>query len=238
MAMQWPVQKIDLINRALANTGNNLVNVLEDGSDEYTVCSPAYEDGLACLIEESNWGFATKVAILAASPTAPADTDWDTAYPLPADLVHIVWVKINLSADDPVSSVVNQPCLYDILNGQLVLNAQGGPPPPASPQTPAQVTMKYVSTDNADPVVGTPLFVRALTMYVLAGIYRGLHGDAAEGAKMFQAAEAMAQRARSRYDQQKPKRALWNSRISASRRVPRPWPPRGNNSWGGGGVPR
>jgi hypothetical protein len=225
MSFQWPVAKLDLINRALAITGDNLVAVLEDGSDEYNVCSPAYEDGLAVLIEEHNWGFCTKVATLVPSPTAPADTDWDTAYPLPADLIHIVWVKINLNTTDPAATLVNNPTLYDILNGQLVVNAQGGPPPPATPVTPAAVTMKYASSDNADPVVGTPLFVRALSLYVMAGIYRGLHEDAGNADKMFKAAEAIAQRARTRYDQQKPKRDLWRSRISSARRVRRPhWP--------------
>lgn len=232
---EWPVSKISLINRALATTGNNLVSVLEDGSDEYNVCSPAYEDGLACLIEEANWGFCTKVAALTASPTPPADTAWDTAYVLPADLVHIVWIKINQNTSDPVGGLLNQLTLWDILAGQLVVNAQGGPPPPDPPVTPAIITMKYASSDNADPTAGTPLFVRALTLFVMAGIYRGLHGDREEGAKMFAAADAIAQRARSRYDMQKPKRQLWNSRITASRRVRRPWPPVGNNSWGGGG---
>lgn len=237
MSFQWPVSKLDLINRALAVTGNNLVNVLEDGSDEYNVCSPAYEDGLAVMIEESNWGFCTKVATLIPSPTAPADTDWDTAYPLPPDLIHIVWVKINQNTSDPAANQTNHPTLYDILAGQLVINARGGPPPPSAAQTPAIVTIKYASSDNADPVAGTPLFVRALNLYVMAGIYRGLHGDPGNADKMFGEAEAIAQRARTRYDQQKPKRAFWNSRITASRRARRPWPPSGNDSWGGGGIP-
>lgn len=237
MSFQWPVSKLDLINRALAVTGNNGIATLEDGSDEYAVCSPAYEDGLAVMIEEANWGFCTKVATLVASPTAPADTDWDTAYPLPADLVHIVWVKINQNTSDPSSGQTNQLTLYDILANQLVINAQGGPPPPSPSQTPATVTMKYASSDNADPTAGTPLFVRALNLYVMSGIYRGLHGDTGNADKMFAEAEHIAQRARSRYDQQKPKRAFWNSRITASRRVRRPWPPTGNDSWGGSGIP-
>lgn len=236
-SLQWPVSKLDCINRALAVTGNNLVSVLDDGSVEYGVCSPAYEDALAVLLEESNWGFCTKVSVLTASPTAPADTDWDTAYVLPADLIHIVWVKINQNTDDPVSGQTNQLTLYDILAGQLVINAQGGPPPPATPQTPASVTMKYVSTDNADPTVGTPMFVRALTSYVMSAIYRGLHEDNAAAKEAWQAAEATTQRAKTRYDQQKPKRAFWNSRITAARRVRRPWPQIGNGSWGGGGIP-
>lgn len=233
--MQWPISKLDLINRALATTKNNLVNILEDGSTEYNVCSPAYEDGLACLIEEANWGFCTKVSTLTASPTAPADTAWDTAYVLPADLIHIVWVKTNQASTD--TSNINVPLLYDILAGQLVCNAQGGPPPPSPPVTPAVITMKYASSDNAAAEVGTPLFVRALTFYVMAGIYRGLRDNPSESAKMFDAAEKIAQRARSRYDQQKPKRQFWNSRITASRRVRRPWPQLGNDNWSGSNTP-
>lgn len=229
MSYQWPIDKLTLVNRALAVTGNNLVNVADDGSNEWTVCSPAYEDGLAVLCEEANWGFITKVATLTPSPTAPADTAWDTAYPLPSDLIHIVWVRINQGT----TGGVGQSALYDILNGQLVINARGGPPPPVPPNTPWVVTMKYASQDKADPVNGTPLFVRALNLYVMAGLYRGLHGDPAEADKMFAAAEVIAQRARTRYDQQKPKRQLWNSRVMIARRIRHPYPPIGNNSWGG-----
>ncbi len=221
MAFQWPCDKLTLLNRALAVTKCNPVAVLEDGSVEYNVCSPAYEDGLACLIEEANWGFCTKVAILQPSPTAPDDNDWDTAYPLPNDLVHIIWVKINQN-EDPTSTQ-SRPVLYDILDNELVVNAQGGPPPPDPAVTPFQITMKYASTLNNAPEAGTPLFVRALTMYVMSGIYRGLRDNPTEAAKMFQAAEAIAQRSRTRYDMQKPKRSLWRSQISAARstRLPR-----------------
>lgn len=237
MAFTWPVSKLDLINRALAVCGDNLVAVLEDGSDEYNVCSPAYEDALAVLFEDYNWGFATQVTTLTPSPTAPADTAWDTAFPLPEDLVHLIWVKISDNVADPTANPTNHPTLYDILAGQLVLNAQGGPPPPDPAQTPATVTIKYVSLTDADVVGSTPLFVRAVQAFVMSAIYRGLHNDNAEASRLWQAAEGFAQRSRTRYDQQKPKRAFWNSRITASRRVRRPWPPMGNNSWGGSGTP-
>ena len=58
----------------------------------------------------------------------------------------------------------------------------------------------------------------------------------AEADKMWQAGELYSQRARTRYDQQKPKRAFWNSRITAARRVRRPWPP-SPVGWGGSGIP-
>jgi len=232
MAMEWPVDKLSLINRALTITGNYTVNVADDGSDEWNVCSPAYESGLALMMEDHGWGFATKViANLPASPTAPTNTQWDTAYPLPSDLLHIIWVQINQS-----TAQLGQQTPYDIEDGKIVLNAQGGPPPPSSPVTPATVSLKYVSITNADPVNATPLFVVALQSFVMSGIYRGLHEDIAEADKMWQAGELYSQRARTRYDQQKPKRSFWNSRITASRRIRRPWPP-SPGGWGGGGTP-
>lgn len=232
MSMQWPVSKLDLINSALTITGNTPVNVADDGSDEWLVCSPAYERGLALMMEDHGWGFATVVnANLPASPTAPANTQWDTAYPFPSDLLHLIWVRIASVASD-----LGAQTPYDIENGKLVLNARGGPPPPTTTVTPALVSIKYVSTTNADPTGATPLFVVALQAFVMSGIYRGLHEDTANADALWKAGEAYSQRARSRYDQQKPKRSLWNSRITAARRIRRPWPP-SPGGWGGGGIP-
>ena len=238
MPFEWPVDKLTLINRALLQTGNNQCAVSDDGSDEWNVASPAYESALAVLIEDHSWGFGTVVnPNLPASPTAPKNTMWDTQYPLPADLVHLIWVKINQDTVDPVSSTVALPTLYDIEGGMLVVNAQGGPPPPATPQTPAIISIKYVSSNVSDPTSATPLFVLALQAFVMSGIYRGLHEDTAEADKMWKAGEMFAQRARSRYDQQKPKRAMWNSRITAARRIRRPWPQMGIDSWSGSNSP-
>jgi hypothetical protein len=50
-------------------------------------------------------------------------------------------------------------------------------------------------------------------------------------------AKAMLQEARTVYDQQKPKRQFWNSRMGASRRIRRPWPPIGIGGWNGNGGP-
>lgn len=232
MSVEWPVDKVSLINSALALTGNNLVATADDGSDEWNVASPAYERALALMMEDHGWGFATKVvANLAPSPTAPANVQWDTQYPLPNDLLHLIWVRVFSNAPN-----IGSQAPYDIEGGFLVLNAQGGPPPPSPAQTPATVSIKYLSTTSADPANATPLFVVALQAFVMSGIYRGLHEDVGEADKMWQAGEMYSQRARTRYDQQKPKRAFWNSRITAARRVRRPWPP-SPPGWGGGGVP-
>lgn len=214
MPLQWPVDKLTLINRALAQTGDNGVNVLEDGSDEYSVCSPAYEDALAVMLEEHGWVNATKVSgALVPAGNVPTDAEFDTAYDMPNDLLHLIWVRLGLV-----------PAIYSILDGQIVVLRFGN----------GAVTIKYVSTDNSDPTAGTPMFVRALTGYVMAAIYRSLHQDAGEAARMFAMADALCQRARTRSDQQKPKTQLWNSRITMARQVRHPWQriPRG---WGGTG---
>ena len=162
MAFEWPLDKLSLVNSSLALTGDNLVAAADNGSDEWTVASPAYERGLAFAIESHSWGFATLVAVLQPSPTQPPDTDWDTAYPLPSDLVQLIWAKVNQNTLNPTDSFSNQLTLWgiEVVGGKtcLVINAQGGPPPPIPPATPAQVTIKYISNQGAlaDSTNGTP----------------------------------------------------------------------------------
>lgn len=221
---EWPVDKLGLINSALSECGDNLVNVADDGSAEWNTTSPAYERAIAYMMENHGWSSDTLVATLTASATAPSDDQFDTAYDFPEDFVHLLWVRL---ADAPV--------VYDILNNQVVLNAQGGPPPPSPAVTPGVVTIKYVRQNSAVQH-GTPTFVASLQLFVMSAIYRGLHEDTGEADKMWQMARLMLQEARTRHDQQKPKRAMFNSKIMASRRVRRPWPstPTG---WGGTGIP-
>jgi len=243
MAYQWPLDELAVINSALAATGDNTVNAANNGSDEWNVCDPAYQRGISYASESHGWGFASLVVTLQPSPTPPQDTNWDTAYPIPIDCVHIIWLKINQDTTDPANTQTNQFTLYDIMGTPtgpvIVTNAQGGPPPPQPPLTPATITLKYVSNAGAlcDATNGTPTLILALQSFVMSGIYRGLHEDPAEGDKMWQAGEMMLQRARTRYDQQKPKRAFFNPRITASRRVRRPWPPVGIGGWGYPGPP-
>ncbi len=244
MSYTFPIDKLGAINAALAFTGDNTVNVAEDGSDEWNVCSPAYERAIGYIMESHSWGFASQVVTLQPSPTAPQDQAWDTAYPLPADCTHVLWLKINQDTTAaPDTSTTPSLLLYDIAgtpNGPVIVcNAQGGPPPPSPPVTPAAITLKYISNAGplSDSTSGTPTLIAALQDFIMSAIYRGLHEDPGEGDKMWQAGEAMLQRARTRYDQQKPKRQFFNSRMEASRRIRRPWPPLGNDNWGGGGIP-
>jgi len=244
MAYQFPLDKLGVINSALSATGDNTVNVADDGSDEWEVCSPAYERALGYIMESHSWGYAAQVVTLQPSPTAPQDVNWDTAFPIPPDCVHIIWVKINQDIGlSPPAVTTFSPLLYDIMGTPtgpvIVCNARGGPPPPVLPVTPAAVTLKYISNAGilTDSTSGTPTMIVALESFVMSAIYRGLHEDPAEADKTFQAAGMLLQQARTRYDQQKPKRQFFNSRMYAARRIRRPWPPLGIGNWGGSDIP-
>jgi hypothetical protein len=242
---QWPLAKLDVIQSALSVAGDNVPSTANDGSDEWSVASPAYERWLAYMMATHSWGYATQTVVLNPSPTPPQDTDFDTAYPLPSDCIHVIWLKIN--ENSPNSSNVPTLTLWKIAGTPtgpvIVLNAQGGPPPPNPPVVPAQITLYYISNAGAlcDVTNGSPIFVMALEQFVLGGIYQGLHEDVATANVEYKAARELLQEARSRYDQQKPKRQFFNSRIGAARRIRRPWPQIGINNWGSGsgsgGVP-
>lgn len=221
-AFEWPVDKVGIVNSGLSQTGDNLVSAADDGSTEWNVCSPAYERALAFAMEDHSWSQATDVRTLQPAANVPTDTSFDTAFDLPADLVHLIWARVS-----------DRPTEYQLLNRQLILNARGGTPQPTPPNTPQPVTIKAVFSTNSDPVFGTPTLVIALQLFVEAAIYRGLHKDPVNADKQEDKAMAMLQRARTRHDQQTPKRAMFNSRLSASRQVRRPWPliPPG---WGNG----
>ncbi len=260
MSYEAPIDKLGLIDSALALTGDNPVLQAGDGSDEWNVCSPAYERGLGYAMESHGWGFAAQVAVLQPSPTPPQDIDFDSAYPIPSDCVHIIWLKIQDFCEEPPpppncppgwATRNARPVLYNILGTPtgpvIVCNAYrswgGPPPPPLPPPSPGYgrgiVTLKYIS--NAGPLTdstnGTPTLILALQSFVMAGIYSGLHEDPAEAKAMWAEGESMLQKARTRYDQQLPKRAFFNSRMAASRYVRRPWPPVGIDSWSGSRRP-
>jgi hypothetical protein len=218
MAIEWPLDKLGIINSALSQCGDNLVNAADDGSDEWTVASPAYERGLAYLLEQHSWYWTKNTVVLTPAANAPTDTNYRTAYDLPPDLMHIIKVRVG---DNKLGPWMAQDWDFQVgPNGgmQLVAGYQG---------TTAQavLTLQYLSTDFADPQFASPTFVVALQAFVMAGIYRGLHEDPAQADKMFATGQQLMEQAKTRHDQQRPKRAMWNSRISMIRRGRLPMPP-------------
>lgn len=220
--MTWPIDKLAIINDVLALTGNRIVTVVDDGSPEWTVASAAYEAAISYMVEQHDWKFASLVAVLPLSATPPSDPLFTNAYSKPADLLHLVWVRLN-----------DQNVVYQILNNQIVMNAAGQPP--VTPDTvPGVVTIKYIRQPTPDQV--TPTFAMALRSFVMSGIYRGLNEDVGNAEHMWQGGETFLAKARTRSDQEAPKRAMFNSRMNAARRIRRPWPPV-PAGWNGTGNP-
>ena len=230
--MTWPIDKLGLINQQLLLCADNPVAVADDGSDEWNVGSAAYENAIEYMFENHDWKQITNVVTLNSTGTPPTDDQFDTAFAKPADCIHVIWARLN-----------DQPVVYQILTNQIVVNQFGQPPgiPPPSGASPGVLTMKYVSSSppgaGGAPVTQmTRTFMTALGRFVMSGIYRGLHEDIPSARGEEQAARLLLQEARQRSDAEQPKRAAFNSRISAARRVRRPWPlvPTG---WGGTGIP-
>jgi hypothetical protein len=245
--MTWPISKLDLINQMLLLTGNNTVATAEDGSEEWNVCSAAYEHAFEYALDNHDWKQVTNVVTLNPTGTAPADSQFDTAYAKPPDCVHVIWVRYNQFG---ATGGANVPLLYQILNNQIVVNLFGQQPgvtPVAGTPVPV-VTMKYVSSNPPGLVVSGQqqpstaaaqmlrTFMTALGRFVMAGIYRGLHKDRDAARATEQEAMKLLAEARTRADQEQPKRAPFNYRITASRRVRRPYPPV-PTGWGGTGTP-
>lgn len=203
--------KLSIIVDELARTGNNFPSVTDDGSDEWTCCSPAYDAAVAETIEAHSWNFDTQVATLVRQGDSPDDLYVD-AFAKPNQCLHLIWVRLNDQTVD-----------YKIINNQVCLTASAG-----------TVRAKYVLDQGA--ANWPALFVKIIRLYVRAAIYRGLHEDPQQADREEAKAMAALADARTRVDQEAPKRAPFNSRAIAARRVRRPWvnSPAG---WSGTDVP-
>lgn len=196
-----------MVNAALSLCGDNQCNTPEDGSDEWTVASAAYETAIEYMLESHDWKGITAFATLARTG-ASEDPVFTDAYAKPAECIHLMAVTVS---DVPVA--------YRIVGNQIVVNAS---------DTGSAVTVKakFVSTTKSALEDGrlTRTFMVALQAFVRAGIYGGLHEDQA-GERNFtaQAMNILAQ-AKTRSDQEQPKRAMFNSRLRMARSIRRPWP--------------
>lgn len=214
------VDKLSIISDQCSLLGENPPATADDGSPEWNVCSPAYETAIQEAIAEHDWSFDTNITTLQRVGASPDDT-YDDAMAMPTASLSIVWVRLQQSPGADYQAD------YKIIGNQICLSLNG-----------FAATCKYV----IDPqVAGTgnwpPLFTKIIRTRINAAICFGLKEDEEAGFKWEAAAMAVLQEARTRVDQNQPKRATFNSRAIGARLIRRPYI-RFPLSWGGTGSPQ
>lgn len=203
--------KLSIIADELARTGNYVPAVADDGSDEWTVCSPAYDAAVQETIEGHSWNFDTQIIVLNRVGNSP-DPLYNDAYAKPDQSLHLIWIRLDNRSVD-----------YKIVNNQVCLSATGG-----------VVTAKYVFDQGA--ANWPPMFAKIIRLFVRAAIYSGLHEDPQTGLIYEKMARTALEEARTRVDQESPKRAPFNSRARSARYTRRPFL-NSPASWTGTDVP-
>lgn len=197
-----PQDKLSRINDQLLITGENPVPVEDDGSNEWNVCSAAFNI-FAAQLERHGWNFATGIEALNRVGDSP-DNQFDDAFAKPDGCLHIVWVRLDDRA----------PFAWRIIDNKVCLT-RGSPA--------AVVTAKFVR--DVDESEWSNVFGEALNLYIRAGIYEGIKKDFGAARTLRAEGEVWLAEARTRTDQQQPKRALFRSRLKQSRLTRRPvWP--------------
>lgn len=190
------MDKLVIINNALAATGNNRVNVLNDPSDEYQTANPAFERALRFLTARHSWPFASTIELLVRAPDADNKSRRfrENGFRLPPNTLHVkevFWDTAPLTDYEIIGSILS--CRYDS-------------------EVYANVVMQ-VSEEKLHPMAE-----EILTLYVEAGCLRGLNEDFSEATRREQRAEALLEEARPHVDQQNPARNMYKSSIAAARR--------------------
>jgi hypothetical protein len=197
--------KLSIINTALLLKGQNTVNEEDDGSQEWNVCSAAYDQGAKHLLQEHDWKFATDIVELSRVGDSP-DHAYEDEYARPSNVLQVIWVKLT---DDVSENTSGFETTDWKLVGNKILVSDGG----------VEVVAKVVL--EPDPNEWPPMFVSALQEYVFSGIEGGLKKNInAEMAHKSSALEFL-NRAKTRTDQQEPKRALFKTRHRTARRYRR-----------------
>lgn len=192
------VDKLSIIADECQRNGITPPSAADDGSDEWNVCSPAFDAAVAETIEAHSWNFDTRIVPLVQSGTSDDDL-YTTSYAKPNQCLHLIWVRLNDQTVD-----------YKIINDLICLTNNGYTP-----------TAKYIVDQGM--ANWPPSFSKVIRLRVDAAIWGGLRDEPATALKYEELAANALQDARTRVDQESPKRAPFNSRAIAARRVRRPW---------------
>lgn len=201
--------KLSLISRCLLLKGQRVPSAEDDGSDEWNVCSAAYDTYFEAMLEDGEFKFSTDIEDLERAGDSP-DQNYEDAYHLPNGCLHIIWVKLPQSNVTTTDSDAVKPVLIDyrIVGNQILLTDGDAVP-----------TAKFVvEPDVADL---SAMFKTALQEAVNSGIESGLKKDQGVADRHLAKADALLQRAKTRGDQQEPKKALFKTRHRTARQFRR-----------------
>lgn len=193
------MDKLTVINNALAATGNMRVNILYHPSDEYQVADLAFDRAIKTLVARHSWPFATTVEELERAPDADNKSrNYRTsAFRIPASAFH---VKEIFWHEWPLTD-------YEILDQLVCCDKTEG------------VYAKIVRQDEDSK--WHPMAEEVLTLMVEAGCLRGLNEDSREALNVDRKAEGLLMEVRAHVDQQNPARNIYKSSIAAARRTRR-----------------
>lgn len=206
--------KLRIINDALMATGNNPVEVADDGSPEWVAGSNAYERYLPLVLKRGNWKFTNDLQELTrlGTSTFPGFSD---IYEKPAACIHLMAVWDTETASNVRDVPLNVIPRDGVLPPSLAWRVIGDNIHCAAPDG---VTAFFVKT----PAEGDwpPDFVEALTLEIEAVLHRGLNEDPDSAKLTKQLARFELDEARARGDQEEPRRVAFKSKMRNARRYP------------------
>lgn len=194
------MDKLGIINRALVGTGNNVLFILNDGSDEALAADHAFDRSLEYLMGEHQWPFKTTQQTLTRTGASDLQPFTDL-YQLPTDCWHLRSVRL----------IAGGHTVHYHLNQEGIHTCYGA----ANPLQAIFVTAPVLDSS------WHPSAIEVLTMFTEAHLYRGLNEDITSGDSREAAAEQRLSRARSRVDQQNPARNAYRKSGRILRRTRR-----------------
>lgn len=207
--------KLTVVNRALMRTGNNPVDVADDGSDEWRVASMAFDDWAEQLYYNATFRFTTQIVTISTRVGDSGFPGMQDVYDKPADCL---WISAVCRAEDaaqvmpqlahgmPDQDTRFPDFEYRLVNDQIHCVAPTG------------LLMLYVRMPRAgDP--WSKGFQSALELYVQADILRGLNEDFTEAERRQARADKAIEFATSRDQNQEPRRVMFRSSVLERRRT-------------------
>lgn len=191
------MDKLTVINNALVNTGNQRLNALYDGSDEWTVTDLGFTRALRFLTSRHNWTFAQTVVALTRVPDdqnlSRVYRDNGFAMPSCLHMMEVYYDETVLQDYEVLGNVLS--CAYaDSIYAKII-----NQPTDAS---------------------WHPMAEEVLTLMLESSCLRGLNEDFQEADKRWNAAENLLFETRPRVDQTNPARNLFKP-VSRMARIAR-----------------